>query len=453
MLLWHDLRLALRSIQRNPYISSLIVAVIAIGIGTSVTAITLYHAKAGNPIWWKDDVLFRVMLDSRPLSGGRDNPRHPDYPPVTLIYRDASAIYESKIPTRSAMMLAASGLVDALRPEIPTFARSGRLTTREFFSMFDVPFLYGNAWSKSDDSDQAPVVVISRTLNDRLFGGGNNVGRVLTFSGQRFTVVGIIDRWLPLPRFYDVGRSFSPADDLFFPFRWAESLSNLRFPGYCQQTDSDLWTFKELAASECIFMNLWVELTTPAQYQEYRNFLNNYSRTQQQAGRFARPPNNRLAKVSTWLEMNDVAGNQSKFQVILALIFLGICVLNTLGLLLAKFMTTAPLSGLRRALGATRGDVMRQHLLEVIVLGALGGGIGLGVAAVGLRLIRVFFFWQSARAGDNPDFATVAQSLSHMDAQMILLAIGLSLLAGLLAGLYPAWKIGRMAPATFLKIQ
>jgi putative ABC transport system permease protein len=151
--------------------------------------------------------------------------------------------------------------------------------------------------------------------------------------------------------------------------------------------------------------------------------------------------------------MNDVVDSQSKFQVVLALVFLGICILNTLGLVLAKFMASAPLAGLRRALGATRGDIMRQHLTEVLVLGALAGAIGIGFATIGLRLIRVFFFWQSTRSDDNPQYVTVAQSLSHIDGEMLLLSISLSLLAGLLAGLYPAWRIGRMAPATFLKIQ
>ena len=54
---------------------------------------------------------------------------------------------------------------------------------------------------------------------------------------------------------------------------------------------------------------------------------------------------------------------------------------------------------------------------------------------------------------DNPDFATITQSLSHMDAQMIVTAAIISLVAGLLAGLYPAWRVGRLPPATFLKIQ
>jgi putative ABC transport system permease protein len=139
--------------------------------------------------------------------------------------------------------------------------------------------------------------------------------------------------------------------------------------------------------------------------------------------------------------------------VILALIFLGICILNTLGLLLAKFMTDAPLAGLRRALGATRGDVMRQHVMEVIVIGAIAGAIGIGLAAAGLRLVQKYLFWQANMPGDNPEFATVAASLAHLDERMILVSVGLSLLAGLLAGIYPAWRIGRMAPATFLKIQ
>src|SRR3984885_6733302 len=110
---WNDLRIALRSIRQNPFIAALIVAVIAVGIGTSTVAITLYHAKAGNPIWWKNDVLFRVMLDSRPEAPLPDGVKHPEYPPFTLIYRDAIALYQSKIPAQSALMIASDGPVSA----------------------------------------------------------------------------------------------------------------------------------------------------------------------------------------------------------------------------------------------------------------------------------------------------------------------------------------------------
>jgi len=453
-MLGHDLRLALQSIRRNPFVAALVVAVIAIGIGTSIVAITLYHAKAGNPIWWKNDVLFRVLIDNRPAIDETDKVQwHSEYPPFTLIYRDALAIYQSKIPERSVMMSYSGGLVESLRPGSLPFSRRVRVTTREFFSMFDVPFLYGRGWTRDEDEGPAQVVVISSYLNDRLFGGGNNVGRGLTLNGQHFTVIGILAKWLPLPRFYDEAKDFGPPDDLFIPFRWVESVSGLFYEGFCYQTKTILDTFQALAPSECNSTGVWAELTTKRQYREYAQFLENYHRAQQQAGRFARKPNNRLASVSSWLEMNDVVGNQNKIQVVLALTFLGICVLNTLGLLLAKFMSAAPLSGLRRALGATRGDVVRQHLMEVALLGVFAGLVGIGIAAIGLRLIRMFVLMRSAQFHDNPDFTTIAQSLSHMDGQMILTAVALSLLAGVFAGLYPAWRIGRLAPATFLKIQ
>src|ERR1700743_3112468 len=135
-MLWHARRIALRSIRQNPFLAALIVGVIAIGIGTSVVSITLYHARAGNPIWWKNGVLFRVLIDNRPAIDETDEIQsHAQDPPFTMVYRDALAIYQSKIPERSVMMSYSSGQVDSLRPGSPSIHRSVRVTTREFFSM------------------------------------------------------------------------------------------------------------------------------------------------------------------------------------------------------------------------------------------------------------------------------------------------------------------------------
>jgi ABC-type lipoprotein release transport system permease subunit len=54
---------------------------------------------------------------------------------------------------------------------------------------------------------------------------------------------------------------------------------------------------------------------------------------------------------------------------------------------------------------------------------------------------------------DSPDKRALAESLSHMDYRMVALAIAVSLLTGVLAGLYPAWRIGKAPPASFLKAQ
>src|ERR1700730_14752614 len=124
-MLSYNSRLASQSIRRNPFVSALVVVVIAVGIGTSVIAITLYHAKAGNPIWWKNDVLYRVLIDNRPAIDETDKIQlHAENPPFTLTYRDALALYQSKIPTRSVMMSYSSGLVESLRPGSPPIHRS-----------------------------------------------------------------------------------------------------------------------------------------------------------------------------------------------------------------------------------------------------------------------------------------------------------------------------------------
>jgi putative ABC transport system permease protein len=453
-MIWHDIRLALRSIQRNPFVSGLIIAVISVGIGSSVIAITLYRARAENPIWWKNDLVYRVLLDSRPKSRESDDSLHPEYPPFTLIYRDAIAVYESKIPKQSVIESYTDGLVNSLVSRDRPFHRRVRVTTHEFFTIFDVPFHYGHAWSTSDDEAPSQVAVISSYLNSKLFGGDNSLGRRISLNGLPFTVIGVLNTWLPLPRFYDEAKDYGPPDDVFIPFRWVDSIPDLSMQGFCLQTSTMISGFEALKHSDCLSsIGVWVELKDQRQYREFSDFLDNYSRAQRQTGRFERAPNTTLATVSKWLEMNDVVGKESKIQVVLALLFLAICVLNALALILAKFMAGASLAGLRRALGATRSDILRQHLIEVTLLGAMAGAFGVAFAIGGLQLIRIFVFTRAARPHDNPDYATIAQSLSHIDGQMLLIALALSLFAALLAGLYPAWRIGRIVPATFLKAQ
>jgi putative ABC transport system permease protein len=54
---------------------------------------------------------------------------------------------------------------------------------------------------------------------------------------------------------------------------------------------------------------------------------------------------------------------------------------------------------------------------------------------------------------DNPARVAIQQSLTNLDFQMFAIALALSLLTGVLAGLYPAWRVGKLAPSSFLKTQ
>ena len=65
------------------------------------------------------------------------------------------------------------------------------------------------------------------------------------------------------------------------------------------------------------------------------------------------------------MQRNQVVGTDNKAMLIMAFAFLAVCLVNTVGLLLAKFLNAAPIAGVRRALGASRRDIFWQHLTEV----------------------------------------------------------------------------------------
>jgi putative ABC transport system permease protein len=119
--------------------------------------------------------------------------------------------------------------------------------------------------------------------------------------------------------------------------------------------------------------------------------------------------------------------------------FLLVCVLSTIALLLTKFIGKTGEISLRRALGASRRAIFGQQIVEVAFIGLVGGLTGLGMAWLGLRGIAYLY--------EPPP------GLVRLDGVMILTAIGISILSGLVAGLYPAWRVCRIPPATHLKTQ
>ena len=182
--------------------------------------------------------------------------------------------------------------------------------------------------------------------------------------------------------------------------------------------------------------------------ERFQAQLDNYARSQKAAGRLPRPLNNKLYDVQSWLDANKVVQKDNRVLIGIAMLFLGVCLVNVVGLLLAKFMNGAALTGLRRALGASRRDIVRQHLTEVLLIGVAGGALGLLFAVAGLAGIRSMY-----DVGVYESQVEVMKRMTHIDFTVVFVTLGLALMAGLLAGLYPAWRIGRTAPAVYLKSQ
>jgi len=143
-----------------------------------------------------------------------------------------------------------------------------------------------------------------------------------------------------------------------------------------------------------------------------------------------------------WLEVREVVPPASIALVIISLLFLTVCCLNLMGLLLGKFLSKAGVLGVHRALGASKASVFLQRLLECELVGVIGGIFGVALAALALRLLHNVI----------PSFI-MPGDLFRVDAFSLVVALGLALVAGLVSGLYPAWRACRIAPAMQLKLQ
>lgn len=434
-MLGYYIDLALRSFKRNKALTALMVLAIALGIGTSTTMLTVLHNLLGNPLPSRSAVLFHPQVDPRPVN----LPGADDEPPDDLTYIDAVNLYHLHAAPHRALM--SSNRLPTRLNEQGSFLKmtTTRATTAGFFTMFGVPFIYGSAWSEFDDNDHTQVVVLSRKLNDKLFGGSNSVGKELVIATRVFRVVGVIGDWNPQPQFFDLNQgAYGEAQQMYLPFfTWLDLPQDYGYgPMRCWGNNPSAG-LHDPKVQHCTWAQFWVELNTPAQVATYRSALIHYSIKQHQLGRFERKPNVRLRNLVNWLNYKHVTPVVVRMQTWIAFGVFLICMVNTVGLLMAKFLRKSGEIGVRRALGASRRAVFMQCLIEAGTVGVAGGLVGLPLTWLGLWMVRQ----------QSVSFATSI----HLDLSMLGVALLLAVLAALSAGIWPAWRASSMAPASQVK--
>lgn len=442
-MLAYNTRIATKNLKRNPMLTAIIVAGIALGICASTTFTTVRHMFARDPLPGRSNRLFFVRMDNwdpanaYPTSDD-GTPMNPHPLPPQLTFRDTTELLRSKIPLRQT---ASYFTILAVYPErriSRPYTERVRLVTSDFFPMFSVPFQYGHGWDQQADGKAEQVIVIDQATNDKLFGGANSVGKRLRVGSRDFTIVGVLAHWRPFIRMYDMTQNFvGEPEALYIPFSLTRPMQ-LRTNG-----NSDGWkafdfnSYEAFLSSETDWIQYWVELRSPADRAAYQQFLDNYVRQEKTKGRFPRPLNNQVASMLEMLKESGVVRPALNAMAAMSILFLVICALNLTGLLLGKFLARAPEVSVRRALGATRADIFLQHIAECEIVGVAGGVIGMLLSLGVLRFIAKLI---------------TATTVISLDLEMILAAIFLSLVAGLIAGLYPAWRICTLQPAVQLKV-
>jgi putative ABC transport system permease protein len=435
-MLTYYFELGMRSLSRNVVITGLMILLIAIGVAGSITMFALLSAVSADPLPRKSHQLFVPQIDNRGpnriTTGGEPDPE--------LTFRDMVALRANHEATAQTAIYPIYLSAVPTDTGIQPFAAKGYAVTADFFRMFLVPFQYGGVWSKADDEDGGNAVVIGRDLNQKLFRGENSVGRELPLEGHIYRIAGVMEQWNPLPRFYAAAdvQAFAPPPQIFLPFQRA---IDLKIPTagstFCALNyQGNGWD--DLVRSECTWISFWVELPEAAAVSRYAVFLSAYAQEQNANGRFNWPAYTRLRDLDEWLKYLKIVPTEARISFFVALGLLLVCTVNAIGLLLARFMRRGPDIGIRRALGASRGAIYTQYLVEAAVIGLAGGLLGV--------LLTVCFIGNLDLVFESKIARTV-----HSDASTMTLAISLAVLVTLIAAAYPVWRASRIQPAWQLK--
>lgn len=427
------LDLAVRSLRRSPVLTTLMVLALALGIGATITTLTVLRLLSGDPLPQKSAQLFYPQVDPNSKDGYIAGQTRPD---ELMTYPDAMNLLKARRGTHQAAMALTQAKVIPKQAHARPFFSDAVMTTADFFTMFDAPFQYGGGWNAADDDSRAQLVVIASFLNDKLFGGINSVGRTIRINDHDLRIVGVLKPWAPQPRFYTQnlgGRSYGDGDAVFLPLHTARAMALEPQDTECYAAVEDI---QHLETAPCEWLGFWVQLDSGAAVASYKAFLDGYVKQQVALGRFERTETS-LLDLMGWLRQEQVVPDDVRLQAALAFGFLLICVVNTVGLLLAKCLRRSKEIGVRRALGATRKAIFTQFMVEAAIVGLAGGVLGLLFAELGLLGIR----HQPAQYA----------SLAHLDLPMFAFTFVVALVASLIAGILPAWRACVLAPAPQLK--
>jgi putative ABC transport system permease protein len=455
--LTYNLQLAWRSLFQRRGLTILMIAAIGIGLGIMMTVRTMAYQSQQLPAGERSYDLHFLQMDSR---GNEGDDFDEWFEGNAITYQDARMLLRADTPAKQQTYLWKSDvIVSAENDDIFPKRSSTFVGLANFFTMFEAPFLYGNAWSESANDNAEPVAVISKEYNDYFFGGENSVGRRLKLGTSVVTVIGVLDDWTLNRRYYDM--TFDRAnvsDDVYVSDSLGIELNLVRTMQGMGCPESDASRASDYAAtdiqglliSECAWVLFWAELDSDEAVSEYRSSVEQHMLAQQSFGRYPRENMNYfLTSVADHIELVARFRGREAFLQVMSNLFFAVCLINAIGILLAKFTSKTREISLRLALGARKSTIMMQHLLEVAIIGLLGGAFGLLVSYFGLAGMRNIVVYAS-------DYSMRAEDIAHayqLDWTMIGTAFVIAVGSAVLVGLYPIWRVCNGNTAQQLKSQ
>lgn len=293
-----------------------------------------------------------------------------------------------------------------------------RYTDGAYWQIFDFTFLHGSAFSSEDEANGLPVVIVTRKLARKIFDRDDVLGEQLAFDGLTFEVIGVVE---------DV----SAVRDATFSDAWIPARS-ARSQSYRNNYIGDYHAV--LLASD--------RAQIPSIKAEFER------RVQESV---VPPPRSEWVEEKTCYALTIFEGISAEFSdqgleprptlfrtyIISAfLLFMLLPALNMMNLNLSRVLERSAEIGVRRAFGAKRSSLLTQFLFENVVLTVMGGLLGFALSVWVIYLINA---------------ADIEGAIFALSGRVFLWGMLLSVIFGVVSGLYPAWRLSRMPPVECLR--
>jgi putative ABC transport system permease protein len=397
--LFADLRYAVRLLRKTPVFTIAAIGTLALGIGANTTIFSLVQTVLLHPLPYQEpDRVVVVWEDNTPAGFPRNTPAPANFND----WRRSNRSFTDMAATR--------GVIASLTMDGPPEQVLGRGVTPNFFDVLGVRPIVGRAFAAADDRIGVNVVVISHALWQRRYdGAGDIVGRTILMNDLKYEVIGVAPR-----SFVFFNREF----DYWVPIQLPPNQVDNRGAHYLT-----------------VVARLKPGVSVQAANSEMRDIAKRleaqYPNTNRDVGAVVVPIREQV--------LGDIRVEVIALAIAAASIVLIACA-NLASLLLARAAVRRGEYAVRLSLGATRGRLSRQVLVEALCLSVVGGVLGLAIPVLTSALIE----------------RIVPVGLHRLDVavfdwRLLSFAFVLSVVTGALFSLGPAVEAARASTADVLQ--
>ncbi|MEQ3514368.1 ABC transporter permease [Pseudoalteromonas sp. BZB3] len=446
-------QLALQGVKQKGKLTILMIVNLVIGITLLLTMSTTVKLSGNSVLTNKAPQMHHFSLNY--MDNDFEIRNQFRYPPLT--FQDAQALKNADLDYKhlsfnyDTRFILESEQLDSARPMIATASASDI----NYFNIFNVPFIFGAPWLEAQsDSD---VIVIDKKVNDHFFSGENSVGQIIKVDKQPLKIVGVMDLSQHNRRISNMRFSNRYNDLAIVPMATAERM-NLPRAGYmpCQTKEENQRSeyrqhnISALKSAECGYLHTWIEFDQQNHQQQLAAatlWARNYTQQQAKLGRFPHEEKYKLNDLQLLLNEFTQFMRWEKVYLQFSYLLFAICLVNTVGILLAKYQSKNKLVSLYRALGASRWYIVKIHLIEISLIAFAAIIAGVLFAHLGLELMFQVNMYQMDYSADP----SLVKHLFSMDYSFALTSGAFIYAAILIAGLYPVYRISGISPASQLR--